>query len=309
MIHNVYIIRKSGECLLSKSYGSKLLDEGLISGFLSALQSFASEVSKDSIKTIRTGNIKFIYGAAKDLIFVFSTSEDEDENQAQEKITAVKEEFLRRYQKEIDNWDGDVGKFSLFQEDIDKIVLGPIKISLVGSSGVGKTTIFKLIKGEDAPTRHDPTIFVDIGGVKTKIGEYKIPLRIWDFGGQDQFKKAWDRLVQASDILLVILDSSIVNILKTRKDLLRLMENTAKNTQVIGIANKQDLPGAAKPELINRVLGFKTYGLVGIDPSNRRYLLEILKEAIEKWFTLKGVNIKIPKIEAEPLQIKDISAD
>lgn len=299
MIHHVYIIKRSGECLFSKSYGAKLLDEGLISGFLSALQSFVTEVSGEVIKIIRTGNIKFIYGVAKDLIFVLATSEDEDEELAQQKITVLKEEFIKRFEKEIDNWKGDVSVFSSFNDEIDKIILGPIKISLVGSSGVGKTTIFKLIKGEETPIEHDPTIFVDIGGVKVRIGEYKIPLRVWDFGGQDQFKKAWDRLVQASDIVLLVLDSSIVNVLKTRKDLIKLMENISKNTQIIGIANKQDLPGAVKPELVNRVLGIKTYGLVGIDPSNRKILLQIIGEAIERWFETRGVKIKISKVETE----------
>jgi len=309
MIHHVYIIKRSGECLFSKSYGAKLLDEGLISGFLSALQSFVTEVSGDIIKIIRTGNIKFIYGVAKDLIFVLATSEDEDEELAQQKITTLKEEFIRRFQQELETWNGDTSRFTPFSEEIDKIILGPIKISLVGSSGVGKTTIFKLIKGEETPIEHDPTIFVDIGGVKAKIGEYKIPLRIWDFGGQDQFKKAWDRLVQASDIVLLILDSSIVNVLKTRKDFLKLTDNISKTTQIIGIANKQDLPGAVKPELVNRVLGIKTYGIVGIDPSNRKTLLKIIGEAMEKWFEAKGVNIKIPKIETEKIEDKKELAD
>ncbi|MHA1754959.1 MAG: ADP-ribosylation factor-like protein [Candidatus Odinarchaeia archaeon] len=302
MIHNVYIIKKSGECLFSKSYGMKSLDEGLISGFLSALQSFVSEVSGDAIKVIRTGNIKFIYGVGKDLIFVFSASEDEDEKQAQEKISKIKDEFIKRYHTHLEDWDGNTSKFEEFYEFVDKTVLGPIKISLVGSSGVGKTTVFKLIKGEETPTKHDPTIFVDIGGIKAKIGEYKIPLRIWDFGGQDQFKKAWDRLAQASDIILLVLDSTIVNVLKTRKDFLKLMEKTSQNTQVIALANKQDLPRAVKPSLIERVLGVKAYGIVAIDPSERKKILNIIREGIEKWFNKKGVKVKIPKIETESVK-------
>jgi small GTP-binding protein len=302
MIHNVYIIKKSGECLLSKSYGSKSLDEGLISGFLSALQSFVSEVSGDAIKVIRTGNIKFIYGVGQDLIFVFSTSEDEDDKLIQEKITALRDNFIGKYGDSLDDWDGSTVAFEKFQEEVDKVVLGPIKISLVGSSGVGKTTVFKLIKGEEAPTKHDPTIFVDIGGIKAKIGEYKIPLRIWDFGGQDQFKKAWDRLAQASDVILLILDSTIVNVLKTRKDFLKLMEKTSKNTQVIALANKQDLPRAVKPKLIQRVLGIESHGIVAIDPVERKTILNIIRIAIENWFSRKGVNIKIPKIETEKIE-------
>ncbi|MHA1333942.1 MAG: ADP-ribosylation factor-like protein [Candidatus Odinarchaeia archaeon] len=305
MIHNVYIIRKSGECLIAKSYGSIKLDEGLISGFLSALQSFVAELSGDKIRSIKTGNVKFIYGGAEDLIFVFCVSQDEDEKNIEQKIAAVRDAFLSRYKNVLKDWDGSISVFEPFGEILDKIVIGPIKISLVGSSGVGKTTIFKLIKGEETPTRHDPTIFVDIGGLKVKIGEFKIPLRMWDFGGQEQFKKAWDKLAQRSDIILLVLDSTIVNVLKTRKDLKRLMSSLDKRTKIVALANKQDLPHSVNPKLIERVLGVKAYGIVGIDPTYRKHILEILRDALEEWFRSHGLEITIPKLETEEVKSEE----
>ncbi|MFX1598163.1 MAG: ADP-ribosylation factor-like protein [Promethearchaeota archaeon] len=301
MIHNVYIIRKSGECLVSRAYGSIALDEGLISGFLSALQSFVAEVSGDRIRSIKTGNVKFIYGGFGDVLFVFCVSQDEDETEIQEKIAAVRDLFLKKYQDILEDWDGSIATFEAFNEILDRIVLGPVKISLVGSSGVGKTTLFQLIKGQETPLKHDPTIFVNIGGLKAKVGEYKIPLRIWDFGGQEQFKKAWDRLAQRSDIIVLVLDSTIVNVLKTRKDFVKLMTKTGKDTKVIALANKQDLPKAVKPELIQRVLGVKTYGMVALDPSQRNEVLNIIREAMEEWFKHYGIKIQASRLETEEL--------
>ncbi len=39
--------------------------------------------------------------------------------------------------------------------------------------------------------------------------------------------------------------------------------------QIIIIANKQDLPGAMKPESVQDLLGSPTYGMVAIDPKQR----------------------------------------
>jgi hypothetical protein len=49
---------------------------------------------------------------------------------------------------------------------------------------------------------------------------------------------------------------------------------------VWAIANKQDLPGALAPSLVQRVLGVQTYGLVAIDPRYREVLYKILLGAV-----------------------------
>jgi hypothetical protein len=40
MIHNVYILRRDGLCVLHRKYGSLEVDENLVSGFLSAFSDF-----------------------------------------------------------------------------------------------------------------------------------------------------------------------------------------------------------------------------------------------------------------------------
>ncbi|MHA1581606.1 MAG: hypothetical protein ACTSYM_03775, partial [Candidatus Baldrarchaeia archaeon] len=60
--------------------------------------------------------------------------------------------FSAKYGPNLEHWDGDVGIFSEFIKSVEKIVLSPkgaVKIVFVGSPGVGKTTLIKLLSGEE----------------------------------------------------------------------------------------------------------------------------------------------------------------
>jgi GTPase SAR1 family protein len=93
-------------------------------------------------------------------------------------------DFINLFE-EILNERYDKKTFEVFDPIVDSIHknLRP-KISLVGFSGVGKTTITKLIRAEEIPVQHIPTITGDIATVK--IG--KLHFHLWDFAGQEQFK-------------------------------------------------------------------------------------------------------------------------
>ncbi|MFX1466594.1 MAG: hypothetical protein ACFFA5_08995, partial [Promethearchaeota archaeon] len=61
MIHNVYILKKTGESLIHGYYGSIEVDETLITGFLSAISSFAEEIGAESVESLVMKNMKFVY--------------------------------------------------------------------------------------------------------------------------------------------------------------------------------------------------------------------------------------------------------
>lgn len=282
MIHSVYVMRKTGESIYTKKYEQSNIDDNLISGFLSALQNFVAEVSSgDVIRTIKTGNVKFIYNILQDIIVVVAVDKEEDEKRIQEKVEKISEVFYNKFKTELENWTGDVTVFKKFDEDLEDIISGNVKVSLIGFGGVGKTTILKLLKNEDPPLKHNPTIAVDIKPFK-EINLAGVKLIVWDFAGQERFESLWKMLIKGSDLIIVVVDSTMINLLKTRRKIMKLIEEENPNAKVIVIANKQDLPKAIKPNIIEDILNAQTYGFVAIDPSYRRALLKIINEKIEE---------------------------
>jgi len=141
---------------------------------------------------------------------------------------------------------------------------------------VGKTTITRLIKAEEIPMQHIPTITGDIATIK--IG--KLHFHLWDFAGQEQFSYLWNNFVKGSDAVLLITDSSIENVEKS-KFFLELVKERAPHAHVAVIGNKQDLEESMKPDKIEKILGLKTYSMIATDPGNRNKMIQIIADILE----------------------------
>lgn len=280
MIHSVYVIRRTGECLFSRVYDKNGVDEALISGFLSALQSFINEISGDYIRTLQTGNVKFVYNLMDDLIFVFCVDLEDDEEKLRKKINLAQNVFLKRFGNLIGDWNGQTGIFDSFNSTVDDIVTDLVKISVIGFGGVGKTTLLKLILEQEVPIQHIPTIAVDIKDLNGLRSPAKVVM--WDFAGQQRFESLWDVMIKGSDVILIVTDSSMLNIVKTKKKIISLIQEHNPRAKVVAIANKQDLPNSVKPRTISDLLGVPVHGIVGIDPSNRGLLLDIITNTINR---------------------------
>lgn len=129
VLHNVWILLKSGICIFHKEYRSIHLDENLVSGFLSATSSFVSKLGEEKIESITMGKKKFVCTGSNDLIFSICVDKDDEDQDAFEKLWEIKITFLRKYLEKVKSWDGDVSVYRSFGEDLDKLVFEKTKIS------------------------------------------------------------------------------------------------------------------------------------------------------------------------------------
>ncbi|MHA1671589.1 MAG: ADP-ribosylation factor-like protein [Promethearchaeota archaeon] len=210
------------------------------------------------------------------LIFLFVTGLTDNFDNIKKELIKCKKEFLNLFE-DILRHKYDSKTFEVFDPTIDLIHrnLRP-KISLVGFSGVGKTTITRLIKAEEIPMEHVPTITGDIATIK--IG--KLYFHLWDFAGQEQFSYLWNNFIKGSDAVLLITDSTLENIEKS-KFFLELIKEQAGNAHVAVIGNKQDLKDSMKPEQIEKILGLKTYSMIAKEKKNRDKMIQIIADILE----------------------------
>ncbi|MFO7796111.1 MAG: ADP-ribosylation factor-like protein [Promethearchaeati archaeon] len=220
--------------------------------------------------------ISYITDKDLKLLFLFVTGLTDNFEDIKKELRRCRKEFLNLFD-DILQHKFDTKTFEVFDPTVDAIHrnLRP-KISLIGFSGVGKTTITRLIKAEEIPMQHIPTITGDIATIR--IG--KLHFHLWDFAGQEQFSYLWSNFIKGSDAALLITDSTLENVEKS-KFFLELIKEQAPNAHSAVIANKQDLEKALKPNKIEDILGLKAYSMIAIDPDNRDKMIKIIADILE----------------------------
>ncbi|OLS15339.1 MAG: ADP-ribosylation factor-like protein 8A-like [Promethearchaeota archaeon CR_4] len=279
MLRQVFIYRGS-QRLYAAQYGKSIEEP--------AFNELFKKIYKESIKEKKDAHevghydhykyrLSFAIVPSKNLFFIFITDLSDSDKAIKKQLAVLTGEFLNVF--------GGVLDQELEESDLD--ILTPVverihkeltpKISLVGFSGVGKTTITALIRAQEIPMEHVPTITGDVGTIQ--IG--KLTFSLWDFAGQEQFSFLWNKFVKGSDAVLIITDSSLENVDKSRF-FIELVKHEAPYAHVAVIGNKQDLPGALPIPEIERLMNkVHAYSMVAVDPGNREKMINIIADILE----------------------------
>ncbi len=276
MLRQIYILKDNEiiyEQIFAKAISKEILNE-FLKNIKRDLEFGATDDLGDNI--IFKYKIFYILDKEKNLMIILVTGIVDEEDLVFSELKKLKKDFSEFYFDLIESGDKDG-----FKEIIDSRIDGlhkslGAKISLVGFSGVGKTTTTQLIKDQEIPMQHIPTITGKIATIK--IG--KLIFQLWDFAGQEQFSYLWNNFIQGSDAVLIITDSTLENVEKSRY-FLEIIKSEAPYANSAVIGNKQDLDGALGIQKIEEIIGLKTYSMVAIDPNNREKMILIISDILE----------------------------
>jgi small GTP-binding protein len=255
----------------------------MIGEFLRAYKEFMSHVQGTDIPSlpIHIQGAKFIFANLEDLLLVFISHMQDEDSRVAEKVKTCLRMLVGKYGTDKIRDMGHNEDTQELEDVIDNYIMSKLKVSLVGEGGVGKTTILRLLKGTSPPTEYVPTIALSIEQIEaTRYGTYQIIL--WDFAGQERFRRLWSIYFRGSDIVFIITDSTLNNVIAT-KEILDVIHKDAPGVPIFAIANKQDLEGALSPELVERILGVRAFGMVAVDPNRKAEMMRILLDAVDKY--------------------------
>lgn len=292
MIIKTYLIRiATSQILATSKYWPIDVPENEIREFLRT-RTEIQESSPDSfteLPLVIDDNKYMAIEVVEDLLLVYVTDAQEDERAITDKLrdgaTAIKSRTLQ---------SGLQTMINEYEFVIESSIITKLKIALVGEGGVGKTTTLHLLLGDTPPTQYVPTIALNLETVENiRFGNYSLVL--WDFAGQERFRKLWRFYFHGADVIFLVCDSSLRNVIIS-KDILKLIKRDAPKVPLFAIANKQDKPNVMKPEVVQKILGVPTYPMVAIDKSRRDEMLRILMNAAATY-----VGVALPDLPARQL--------
>jgi len=274
MLREAYIFKD--KILYEKHFG-KVLRDFNIRSFLSDIKNYYLLKLKDEFGSFEYFNYRISFIQEKDLsiIFIFVNELTDVLKNIKIELFKLRKAYLNFF-SDLNNNNLDQSVLELLNPTLDAIHRSlKTKISLVGFSGVGKTSIKNLICRSEIPSLHIPTISGDISTVK--IG--KLYFHLLDFAGQENFSYLWNNFIRGSDTVFIITNSSLENVEKS-KFFVELVKEYAPYARSTVIANKQDLPGALDVETIERITGLKAYAMIAIEQKNQIRMMNILADVL-----------------------------
>ncbi|NHJ13228.1 MAG: GTP-binding protein [Candidatus Thorarchaeota archaeon] len=292
VIINTYLIRASSGIIIAKTkYWPIETEDRKLQEFLSTrdeIKSASGEEFKE-LPLILDDDKFLATDVLGDLLLVYVTDIREDERSTADRLrngaAALKKHIAEKgLETTIDD----------FSSIIEPSITTKLKIALVGEGGVGKTTTLHLLLGDTPPTQYVPTIALNLETVENiRFGNYSLVL--WDFAGQERFRKLWRFYFHGADVIFLVCDSSLRNVIIS-KDILKLIRRDAPKVPVFAIANKQDKPNVMTPEVVQKILGVPTYSMVAVDKGRRDEMLRILMDAAAHY-----VGVTLPDLPATQL--------
>ena len=149
-----------------------------------------------------------------------------------------------------------------------------MKFVLIGLEFVGKTTLTHAYAGTNY-RGYLPTLGLDI----LRIEYRNKHIRLWDLGGQRQFRKLWPKFTTEASGIIFVVDSTTTQWVET-KEILEISK--LFHLPIIIFANKQDLVDQAQPvEVIAEKLDVPVTTIIRGSALLREGVFEVLDRLLD----------------------------
>ncbi|KAF1986445.1 ARF/SAR superfamily [Aulographum hederae CBS 113979] len=164
-----------------------------------------------------------------------------------------------------------------------------MRLLMLGLDAAGKTTILYNLKLEQDVTTI-PTVGFNVETVTYKNTKFNV----WDVGGQDKIRPLWRHYFSGTQGLVFVVDSNDRDRMEEAQiELKRIIQDREmKDALLLVFANKQDVPGAMRPDELSRKLKLDEIAknhLWKVEPS-----CATTGEGIFEGLEWLGKNVKLP---------------
>jgi len=127
LIQDFWILADSGVVLFHRVY-NKNLDAQLFGGLMTALHTFAEQISKGGLSNFELNNKRFSVIKRNNFLFIADSSKDIKPKKILKELDIIATKFFKLYPPEVlDNFSGNVKTFLNFDKEIENSFQGTVK--------------------------------------------------------------------------------------------------------------------------------------------------------------------------------------
>ncbi|MHA1793744.1 MAG: hypothetical protein ACTSVI_13965 [Promethearchaeota archaeon] len=127
ILQDIYIISEDGRVMFRRVYDEKV-DAQLFGGFMSALNTLATQFNEDGLSEFNLGKNKYLVIKRNDIFFIANYNNKMNIKKAKQELENVIKIFFENYLVDlVAGWDGDLTKFKGFGDKIKDSLEDAIK--------------------------------------------------------------------------------------------------------------------------------------------------------------------------------------
>ena len=156
------------------------------------------------------------------------------------------------------------------------------KAVILGPRNAGKTVIIKrFIFGEEFEENIKATIGIDVRESKDKEVQKNdfISIKSTDVAGQIKFRHLWEEHIKQNEIIIYVVDSADQDTFEEAVKEFNRLIRPIKDKPIMILANKQDIPGAAREEKFTKLFG-DDYGIIETSAKSGEGLKEFYNQLL-----------------------------
>jgi hypothetical protein len=262
MIENLLIYScDTNKRLFSLKVKLKVKENPIISKFmLDVIFPTLLKLQEKKVMIYNLGNLKLLLEKREKFLYVLTA----DSNESNEFLIISLNNSINKFSSELifELENNKSGKYSnalnMTRIDLLKSLLKITFVGIIGFEQTGRETFFNCIKGQNYMLDYAvPILLKEITMIDGNV------VYLWNFVGASRFSPLWPMLLQDTNIVLLMTDSTQFNVEQSKRVFLKLIKNTHPKVHIIGLASMQDLSDRLPPSTIKEILGVEEcYGLI-----------------------------------------------
>jgi hypothetical protein len=120
LLQDIWILADSGVVLFHRVFDENI-DATLFGGMLSAINSFAEELTKGGLSNFELANKFFILLKKENYLFIANASKKYNFKKLKQELEIIMGKFFELYPKDLlNNWNGDTSLFTGFEKEVEE---------------------------------------------------------------------------------------------------------------------------------------------------------------------------------------------